>query len=320
MQSNRKIFVISLHRSLTRSTDALISMLGYKTMHFPKFFQGQNVMEKIRGRENSPNQIIEVLRPIIDSHDSVSDVPTPTLYRHLAKEWPESLFILVNRDPEAWARSARALMRKRKLSPFNRVQYEHYFGRTVKRLNDISLLSLMGMHVKHDADVRRFFHKERQEPERLCVIDADEEQIGEKISRFLGHAERPLPHITDNPDKTPPESVYEWVRECPDKADARYFYAMHLLHEGQREKAKEELHQAKNMDNNHPKASELLSNIYNQEGSLGEAKALAEDALQKGLYRPRLYYRISRYYLKKYRVDKSLNYYLHGLRWKLTKS
>jgi tetratricopeptide (TPR) repeat protein len=320
MHNKRKIFVISLHRSLTRSTDALISMLGYKTMHLPKFFQGQNVMEKIRGRENSPNAIIEVLKPVIESHDSLSDVPMPTLYRQLAEEWPESLFVLVNRDPEAWARSARALLRKRKLSPFNRVQYEHYFERRVTRIDNISLLSLMGMHVKHDADVRRFFHRERREPERLCVIDAGEEQIGERISRFLGHTPRPLPHITDNPDKTPKDSVHEWLRACPDKPDARYFYAMQLLKAGEREKAKEELKKAKDMDNNHPKASELLSNIYNEEGSLGEAKLLAEDAIRKGLFRPRLYYRISRYYLKRYRLDKSLYYYLHGFRWKLTSS
>jgi hypothetical protein len=261
-----------------------------------------------------------MLRPIIDSHDSVSDVPIPTLYRQLADEWPESLFILVNRDPEAWARSAQNLMRKRKLSPFNRVQYEHYFGRTMTRLNNIHPLSLMGMHVKHDADVRRFFHRERQEPERLCVIDAGEEQIGERISRFLGHTPRPLPHITDNPDKTPLESVHEWLRECPDKPDPRYFYAKHLLNAGEGEKAKEQLLKAKDMDDNHPKISELLSNRYLEEGLTEEAKLSAEDALQKGLRRPSLYYRISGYYLKKFRVAKSLYYYFQGLRWKLTTS
>ena len=316
MSTNKKIFVVSLHRSLTRSTDALLSMLGYKTMHLPKFYNGQNLMQRIRGKEDNPQEIIEALQPVLEDYDSVSDVPIPTLYAELAEMWPESLFILVNRDPEAWAWSVKNLMKERKLSRFNRIQYEHYFCRKIKRINDISLLSLMGMHVKHASDVKRHFYSVRKEPNRICVVDSGDEYIGEKICTFLGHSPRALPYISDNANDASFPSTWEWVNTCPDKADARYFYALHLLKNGDDERAKEELQMATDADDNFPKPPAMLSNTYHKEGLLNMSGILAEQSIKRGFMHPRLSFRASRYYLRNKSYKNAIYYGLQGLYWK----
>src|SRR5260221_231097 len=60
----RKIFVLSLHRTGTQSVHDLFLRLGLRAIHWPSIVDGVNYQSKIVGRENDPYFIANVLAPV----------------------------------------------------------------------------------------------------------------------------------------------------------------------------------------------------------------------------------------------------------------
>lgn len=284
-----KVFVVSLHRTMTRSTDILLSMLGYSTMHFPKFFQGQNLLEAVRGREDDPAFVLGRLAPVFESRDAFSDVPVPGLYRELAERWPDSRFVLVSRDPWGWARSVRGHMKNRRLSPFNWIQYRLYIPQTVQRVADLSEEELASIHERHTQEVTQYFHSYLGQPERLCHVDIRDGQVGEQISRFLGHNPRPLPRLTGRPSEEDLSVSQEWVASAPHKSDAHYFLAANLRYFCKEEEAEYHLRVATEVEPDQPKPYAELAELLGKQGRPIEAGEEAQAAIDYGLLRPALY-------------------------------
>lgn len=308
-----KIFVISLHRTMTRSTDILLSMLGYRTLHFPKFSGGSNLMEAVRGLEDQPRRVVDTLTPAINERDALSDVPIPGLYRELAERWPDSRFILVTRDPWQWARSVRGHMKRRVLSPFNQIQYRPYFGQSIKRMTDVSEQELAAMHDGHTKAIRSYFEQERGEPERLCVASMAEGEVGERICNFLGHPPSPLPNLSGRPSEQDLQTARDWVMACPSKSDAHYMLASNLLHFGNTEEAMNHLRRAVAAEPDQPKPYALISEILIAKGDSAGAAEAAERALSNGLYRPRLFYRASAGHLRQGQIGVASSLWARGL-------
>jgi hypothetical protein len=307
-----KIFVISLHRVMTRSTDALISMLGFRTVHYPEFFRGWNLMEAVRGFEDDPNRIVDVLEPIIQSADAFSDIPIPTLYRQLAERWPTSRFVLVHRDPAGWVSSVRKHVGSKNLSPYNRIQYGHYLGTDIKNLLQVTDEQLVDMYFRHLYEVYDYFHEERREPERLCMVCISNPSIGERIAGFLGHEPLPMPRIANRPSPDELEAAHQWVQRCPDKVDARFYLARNLIAVGDREGAKAQLRHACQVDPDYPGPYMLLSELLAQEGKRIDAGDAAAHALRAGLRGPRLYYRAAAGRLLQMRLREALSFGVQG--------
>jgi|GEM_PF-1851293 len=310
---NEKVFVISLHRTMTRSTDALLSMLGYETMHHPKYFRGHNLQESIRGIEDQPEKIMDILRPVIESADAFGDVPFPALYRYLAQEWPNSKFLLIQRDPESWVKSVRNHLGDKKLTPFNLTQYYPYLGRKIERLSDISDQYLLDMYNQHITEVKEFFTR-KNEMWRLCVLDVQDQYLGEKISGFLGKSPVKFPVIKGK--GTDPALLGEWIEMSPFKADPHYFLADIYYNQGLLSDADLECNKAIDLDPYNPKPYKLLYHINKKKQCFFEACFAAEQAVNLGMQNSRLSFKASIGNVFKGRLGKGVNHLFNSLKLK----
>ncbi len=278
-----KIFVVSLHRVVTRSTDMLLSMLGYRTVHYPKFHGGRNLHDAVKGLEQDPEGVVDVMAPVIDQFDAVSDVPFPTLYRQLNERWPNSRFILAYRDPDGWVAGVRTMLRDRKLSPFVRIQYAPYIGPGHDTILDVSDAELYTMYFEHLDRVYRYFHEELGEPEKLCVVCVRDPEPGETICRFLGRDPLPLPRISGKDPRGEVEVARTWVEKCPDHPDAHYLLGKNLFALGEHEEARSALERSLAMGPDNAKAHLFLHRIAEQGGDRAEAGRHAAAAIHLGM-------------------------------------
>jgi len=317
--TEQKIFVLSLHKTMTRSTDILLSLLGFSTVHFPKFFGGENLMERVRGMEGRPADVVEALDGLWHARDAFSDIPIPGLYQTLARRWPNARFLLVTRDPSDWARSVKSHMRSRDLSPYNRIQYEPYLGNRIKRMGDVGEDELAAVHDQHRVEVETFFRDQRGEPERVCVVDIRDGHAGEAICRFLGQPERPMPKLEGRAFAQDLEMSRQWVAERPDKADAHYLLGKNLWVFGYTADAESALREAIRLDPEQPKPSGTLSQMLYRSGEHREAAHLARLAVANGWVHPHLCYRGARDWFHQGRPIRGATLWAKGLRKRLAK-
>lgn len=94
-----KVFGIGLSRTGTTSLTAALTILGFRTIHYP---QDAITERELRARPppDSPLQL-SVLR----RHDAMTDTPTALCFRQLDLGYPGSRFVLTLRDEEMWLRS-----------------------------------------------------------------------------------------------------------------------------------------------------------------------------------------------------------------------
>ena len=191
-----KCFVLSLHRSGTRSVIGLCRDLGLKAVHFPVRHNGIKLQPKIKGRETDRDHVVDVLEPVIHRHDSMADVPTPVLYRELDERYPNAKFLLLRRKPANWIRSVRNHIGSRDFHRYERVQYWHYFPQEPQALRELSDGDLKKMCERHFSQVQDYFGKRGRK--KFAAFDLEEPCVGRQIGAFLNrHTEKKLPHIRD---------------------------------------------------------------------------------------------------------------------------
>ena len=182
-----KCFVLSLHRTGTKSTARFLASLGLSVMHWPVQYNGIDLREKIEGRERDLNFVGDVLAPVLKTYDCVADVPIPTLYRVLYERYCEAKFILLHRDVDDWIQSVRRHAGKRQLQAFERVQYWHYFPDEPASIDDLSDQQLEDMWRRHTSEIAEFFGG--RAPSQLGVFDLYSPELGCAITEFLGFSE-----------------------------------------------------------------------------------------------------------------------------------
>ena len=180
-----KCFVLSLHRTGTKSLSELLTSLGMKTVHFPARHKRRDLQAQIVGRETDLSFVTQVIRPVIDKCNAVADVPMPVLYRELFGLYPKAKFILLNRPCADWVASVRKSAGGRKFNPFERVQYWHYFPGRPESLDDLTDGELRRMRDDHVYQVTRFFTA--CGPARLGQFTMGDINCGAAIAQFLGH-------------------------------------------------------------------------------------------------------------------------------------
>jgi hypothetical protein len=192
-----KYFVLSLHRSGTRSTSELLQGFGIRTVHWPISHNGRKKLQrKIIGHEDDLDFVVDVIEPVINRHDAVSDVPIPTLYRQLDQRYPNARFILVRRNVGDWIRSVRKHAGSRPFDPYECVQYWHYFPARPTKIEELSDAELTDMFDRHVSDVTQYFTKDKKE--KLGIFDLENRETGSQIAAFLGrNIEATFPHIMD---------------------------------------------------------------------------------------------------------------------------
>ena len=285
-RGNGKVFVISLHRTMTRSTDALLSMAGLETVHWPKSFQGRDLQEAVRGREEDLEEVYEILSPVLSYYDAFGDVPFPTLFRQMARDYPEARFVLVHREPWAWARSVRSMIRGRELKPFEKVQYWPYLSKPVKNLRTVTDEDLLGVYFSHLFAVNDFFES-RGELDRLCFVSIDDPEAGEKITRFLGLQPRAFPRIVGG--QTDWQTLQEWLGAAPHKPDPHRVLTQVLEQRGSLNEAVEAARDLVRRDPSDPNPYRLLTRLLEKAGRRREALSAAEKAVEAGTRSPNLH-------------------------------
>ena len=191
-----KCFIVSLHRTGTKSTIGFMSCLGLSGIHFPVAHNGTDLQQLVVGHETEPKFVMALLSPVFEAYDCAGDVPIPTLYPLLHERYPEAKYVLLYRNPFDWVRSVRNHADNRSLEPFERVQYWHYFPSKPASIRDLGDQQLVRMCCRHTSEVIDFFGA--RAPDQLGVFNLDSTQIGPEIARFLDSPERPeFPVIND---------------------------------------------------------------------------------------------------------------------------
>ena len=185
-----KCFILSLHRTGTRSTvQYLNSFLSVS------HYVGKEPESKVLGRETDLEFVADVLDPVFQTYDAVADVPIPVLYQQLFHRYPTAKFILLCRNPFDWVRSVRRHVGERRLHPYERIQYWHYFTWKPLRLaGEVDDQQLLRMNAMHTAQIIDFFAEVA--PHKLRIFELGSEDTGVAMGSFLGVPTRNLlPHV-----------------------------------------------------------------------------------------------------------------------------
>jgi glycosyltransferase involved in cell wall biosynthesis len=186
-----KIFVVSLHRCATQSTERFLRNAGFAACHWPAVVDGVDYQSRVVGAEISSKKIVEILRPVFDAYEAFDDLPLPALYEELDRAYPDSLFIALRRDPLDWVRSVRIHCHSRPLELYERTQYWRYLERRPITLEEVSDDDLVRMHERHYQGLQAYF----QERSNFLLLELGDSLLGRKLSSFLKVPPAGFPNI-----------------------------------------------------------------------------------------------------------------------------
>jgi hypothetical protein len=146
----------------------------------------------------------ELVRSTVPHYDSFSDNPWPILFEFLDSEYPDSLFVLTTRGPDAWIKSVVRHLGDSDL-PMHRFIYGDSFGKA--RGNEDHYVATM---LKHDDAVRRHFAGRDNFLEFPIVDGAG----WETLCPFLGvhQPAQPFPHSNKGSSRS-----WKRLRSVPQK-------------------------------------------------------------------------------------------------------
>ena len=188
------VFIISYHKTGTRSVHDYLERLGMRGLLWPVFVNcGIHYAELLTPYVGDSRHCVAALAPVLARYDFFGDVPFPGLHECLAETFPASRFIVVEREPEKWWDS---LSRHWNLSEGDHVfgaleaiQYGLPVGSVVKPSDRDALIRNYCEHL--DAVNRTFAGSGR-----LLRTHLEDPEINRAISSFLGFAAVPdFPHI-----------------------------------------------------------------------------------------------------------------------------
>ena len=157
-----KIFGIGLSKTGTTSLNTALSLLGYKSLHYPPLYE------------------IPVL---LESYDALTDTSVACCFRELDVAYPRSKFICTVREKHGWLRSAEREFSNRDVTEeWKREVRRRMYGTTVW---DPSLFSVA--YDQHLIRVQTYFGNDS---DRLLIIDFTQGSPWHVLCDFL---ERPVP-------------------------------------------------------------------------------------------------------------------------------
>lgn len=181
--AGRKIFCVSFHKSGTTSLHEFFLSIGISSVHYPASVGGVAYQSLCRP-DMTEDEIMTILRPVIDGYDAHSDVPWPGLVEGIIRSYPNALFILLTRNPQEWWRSLSRHWRLDivpcALSNFEQIQYRRYLpGKTVAKIHDRDMF--LSAYQSHISRVRSAIPSQQLFEARL-----DDPMLSEMLSDFLG--------------------------------------------------------------------------------------------------------------------------------------
>lgn len=182
--SNKKIFCIGFSKTGTSSLHEAFKMLGIRSCHhISRGRLGRNLIDKaeMEGKR---------LMYYMDEYDAYSDMALINYYQALDQQYPNSKYILTDRDPSHWVNS--------KIAHDQRWN-EKNPGRPLRSIDSERRQNLLDMRVKRYEEVFEYFRKN----DRLLVIDVTAGDGWSQLCEFLGVGvpSEPFPFINKSKER-----------------------------------------------------------------------------------------------------------------------
>ncbi len=170
MAFDGKVFNIGFNKAGTSSLAVALNRLGIPTLHHK--LQGKRLYEIIRANQARGAKLLHG----VEHYRGFSDFAGQLFFRLLDRQYPDSRFIVTNRELEAWLDSREAHVRRNLARP-------HYWGdfRTIDRPR------WTRRREEHLAAVRQHF---ATRPEALLILDIPGGDGWNELCSFL---ELPIP-------------------------------------------------------------------------------------------------------------------------------
>jgi hypothetical protein len=161
-RSNQKVFCVGFWKTGTTSIYQAFSMLGYRA--------GRLINE---GKEPKEGWIPYIKKC---NYDAFTDDPMSFIFKDLDKTFPNSKFILTERDKKSFAKS-----------------YINYFKGTEFEKSPDEVDEVLEKYENHNQDVKDYF---KNRSDQFLVIDVIGGEGWEKLCSFLGKPvpRKPFPH------------------------------------------------------------------------------------------------------------------------------
>ena len=181
------ILGVSWHKTATTSLARAMEILGFRSLHYP-----YRVLASLNNEKR--------LRSVLAEHEFYNDFPIPLIYRYLHQLFPDTKFIYVQRDPQAWLQSVerhyeegtkprpelggRSFWQMRDPGFFETVHKVMAYGQTT-----FDRTLFLRRYLAHETEVRHYFAGRGE-----CFLSMQlETDLGwEPLCRFL---DKPIPDV-----------------------------------------------------------------------------------------------------------------------------
>ena len=175
-----KIFGIGWAKTGTTTLGKCFSILGFKHQSAR--------LDLVK--EIAKNDLSKIIK-LAEDKDAFEDWPWLILYKELDKAFPESRFILTERDPLKWIKSYKNMLKNQgkasdELNEIRRVLYGLPFPH-------VSEKQLIKRYKNHNEEVKKYFE---DRPNSLLVVNWGNGDGWNKLCEFLGKTipDEPFPH------------------------------------------------------------------------------------------------------------------------------
>jgi len=189
-----KVFGIGLSRTGTKSLTRALELLGYRAVHSPRVLLRLNpwahpilrFTEKVFFSSESfhyPRFLywgsrLKIHYRQMREYDAATDTPVARFYKKLDRLYPDSRFILTERDMESWLNSCEAFFKQTKFSMMRKMTLLHY---SLYGTNCYDRRKFCRAYERHVGDVLSYFGRK---PDRLCASTSAAGRDGRSSARF----------------------------------------------------------------------------------------------------------------------------------------
>ncbi len=190
---NGKIFGVGFHKTGTTSLHIFLKLLGYHGTHWPDRVKGVHYQKLCAPQLHDTKLVIEILMPVFSQFETFCDVPIPALYQELDDRFPDSRFILMERNAEEWWASLvkhwhLVEKQKRILDPYEYLQYNYGGSIPLYEITIDNKTEVLHRYSRHLERVKDYFQGRSNAFLPVSMHDPD---IAERIAAFLQFNEFP---------------------------------------------------------------------------------------------------------------------------------
>ena len=179
----RKVFCLGFQKTGTSSLGKALGKLGYSVAGYYPF---RDFAEK---SDVTWEEITIRACEIAKEYDAAQDTPWPLLYRELDTAFPNSRFVHITRDSDAWINSAVKDFGRHPNAIHNLIYGCAYPGGNEKTWID--------RYSRHNAEVKEYF---TDRPDDFISLDLNKGEVNwENLCRFLGEPDPGIPWPHANP-------------------------------------------------------------------------------------------------------------------------